>query len=228
MFLKKYSNRIYQYLDENNRFPIASFKSVFFEEKGEQGLRIRYEDSPMYFEVLTQNSFHQFVIRGTWFEKNYPAHYIIATKSSIEHIISGIKNWLLQQLWPYKIEADEEDLWQRLQANHQGVDSFMDFEDQTSFTEDEKLQVRLKLGEVKMLMLETYDFNEAQTDKVLKSLQYLDERLDRVNKTDWRGIAISTMMSLIIALSVNTDTGQAIWKMFKSAFQNLPHLPMPF
>jgi len=74
-------------------------------------------------------------------------------------------------------------------------------------------------------MISDFNFNHDQINEIDRRIKYLELALNRLSKTDWKGIAFSTIIGLILNLTVDTQTGHAILELFKRIFEGLPRLP---
>ena len=105
--------------------------------------------------------------------------------------------------------------------NKLNLDS-IDFNSQDNFEDAERKLIKDGLKEIKLLITEKFELTEAQNLIVNDRLNYLGEAVDRLNKTDWKGILTSTIFSIIIALSLDSQKGQMLWDLFFNLFNNIP------
>lgn len=96
-------------------------------------------------------------------------------------------------------------------------------EDFGDFTAEEKVFVRKSIAEFQKQVEETFKPSEDQTRIVREHLEYLSAGLDRLNKFDWRGLAVSTLISIAVNLSVDTSGGRVLIQLFQQAFQSAIH-----
>jgi hypothetical protein len=64
------------------------------------------------------------------------------------------------------------------------------------------------------------DIDDYDVEIIEKRLLYLSDAVDRLNKTDWYGIAISTLIGISINLSLDTEKGRLLFKLFKQVVEN--------
>jgi len=55
-------------------------------------------------------------------------------------------------------------------------------------------------------------------------LDYLTQAVDRLNKFDWKSLLISTIISISVALSFDTEKGKQLFNLFKQVFDVIPKL----
>jgi hypothetical protein len=105
-----------------------------------------------------------------------------------------------------------------------GMGIFLSDDDKSLFNDTEKIQLRLSINEFKMLINKTFCPDEYETKAIHDRLDYLAESLDRLNRIDWRSLALSTVLSISIALSLDTTKGQILIDLFKRLFSNVIRL----
>jgi len=132
----------------------------------------------------------------------------------------GFKDWLSLQV---RTAIDEEllsDLWAT--ATH---DLPAPNEPNTGrFTDDEWQQVKLALSTFRVLLIENFNPNEEQLEVVSQRLDYLSVAVNRLNKFDWKGVALSTLIGISTTLTLDTERGRQLYGLFQQAFSALMHL----
>ena len=100
----------------------------------------------------------------------------------------------------------------------------IEFENQANFNLDEKAQIKLAINDLKLLIHKSLETTEEEQILVNKRLDYLIDAVNRLNKFEWKSVAISTIMSISIALTLDTTKGQLLWDLFKKVFSIIPML----
>jgi hypothetical protein len=100
----------------------------------------------------------------------------------------------------------------------------IDFGNKESFSLDEKFQIRMSINELKFLIQNSIHTTEVEQQIISDRFDYLIEASTRLNKYDWKSLVISTLISITIALSLDTSKGQIIFNLFKKVFSSLPKL----
>jgi hypothetical protein len=100
----------------------------------------------------------------------------------------------------------------------------IDFNDKSFFSSEEKRQVRLSLNELKLLIQTNLNTNKEEQEIVTARLDYLIEATDRLNKFDWKSLAASSLISIAIALTLDTKKGFLLFELFKKVFSLVPIL----
>ncbi|MEX0803968.1 MAG: hypothetical protein WD688_11725 [Candidatus Binatia bacterium] len=132
----------------------------------------------------------------------------------------GFENWLSRQV---RTAIDEEllpDLWTT--ATHDLVAPNEAYAGR--FSEEERQQLKLALSTFRVLLVETFEPTKEQLQAVSERLDYLSAAIDRLNKFDWRGVAISTLLSITTTLTLDTEKGRQLYGLFQQALSTLMHL----
>ena len=229
MILKKYKNKIYQVVKDSN-IDLKIIKKEEATDDYRDYFSLSYDDSMKFSVRNTLDSFFKFEFKYTKFEKNYPETEWLPKGyyAGIELVLEELNNWINTELKDYASEFEELDYWDKAEDNLEYLDyEYIDFEDQKEFTLEEKEQVKVGLNEVQLTINSKLKLDEHQKQLVERRIKYLEEAIERNNKTDWKSIAISTFLGLIMNLGVDTNTGKLIWQIVQSIFSNIPSLPLP-
>ncbi|GAH41984.1 unnamed protein product [marine sediment metagenome] len=224
MILKKYKNQLLTIIQEH-RFET----SLFTAENGPIGddnyFIMGLRDSPLRFAVKPyQGSLDSFLYRSSEFRADFPM-------SSSDHyadegmLTTYFKSWLDDVVQPYLDNVNTPDLWHILEETRSRTKSELGTpEDFGPFSDEEKTHIRLSLNEFRLLITQNFNPNQEELKTVDARLQYLSDAIDKHNKFDWKGIAISTVISITIALSLNPEQGNQLFQLFKQIFSNILYL----
>jgi hypothetical protein len=131
--------------------------------------------------------------------------------------------WLSSQV---RLAIDEEllpDLWAAASEDLATIESHP-ISSVTEFTEEERQQLKLALSTFRLLVIETFRPDEEQLKVISQQVDYLVGAVDRLNKFDWKGVALSTLIGITTALSLDTERGRQLYGLFQQAFSALLHL----
>jgi len=225
MTLKEYKNQLFEALTELELDP-TDFKIIDLEKhpKG-NAFSMMYKKSMMGFLFIRKrSSFHEYKHQFTQFAPKFPTSVIEPMKEwlTFEDIIVTFKQWVNSDLSKFIEEDATADLLELALNNKEKLET-IDFGDESSFSPEEQEQVKLGMEEARVLLTSNFELNEPQLAIVNKRLDYLVAALDRNTKTDWKAIAISAVLGMIVILSVDKDKGQSMWKTFKMVFEYRPH-----
>lgn len=188
------------------------------------GLRLGYRDTKFEFIIEYHKSdFHQFSGYFTSFTPDYSKIKFPFTDSycNYKHLEEFVKIWF-KEIKEYQRQISEPDLWSSV-INKQIFtnDSFDDNYD--DFTEVEKETLRLAISKLGLAIKQSFEMNQKQNEYVKERLKYLTDSVDRLNKFDWKGTLLTTMISISVNLSVDTQRGTILFGLFQSAFVGLGH-----
>lgn len=200
----------------NNLEPSLFEVSEVDDEDGNLCTVVKLINSPLNFYIVTDKEYHQFV----------NAKYIQFGPKYIESDIEGFifedmleefEWWISSHVKIYLNELETPDLWEQLED--ESVNIFnrdpLSRRNINSFTVDEKELINNSLNKFKELLVIEYKPSDDQLTLIEDRINYLAEGLDRLNKVDWQGIAISTVISISIALNLDTQRGKHLFAIFK-------------
>jgi hypothetical protein len=239
--LKKYKNAILQIIRDENLdpllFEVEESPTNFSEDVTDEELssfKICYKNTPLYY--LFRNAgddFHSFDYIYVKFAPLLPEVIYEDVRHewngdlwiSFEEIKVNFRYWLNNSIKEYINESLSVDQWKQLDLQtDMGMRLFLSNDDKLPFTEAEKIQLHLSINEFKMLIDTTFCPNVEETKTINDRLDYLAESVDRLNRIDWRSLALSTVLSISIALSLDKQNGQILIDLFKRIFINVVRL----
>jgi len=135
----------------------------------------------------------------------------------------ALDTWLSDHV---RTSIDEEllpDLWATVSATL--VTTTSSPHSQTAhFTDEERRQLKLALATFRVRLVQTFKPNKAQLQVVSQQLDYLTAAVDRLNKFDWKGVALSTLIGISTALTLDTERGRQLYGLFQQALSTLLYL----
>jgi len=231
--LNSYKNKFIELVTRNGFVP-NDFE-VKESEKGNKFV-LKLIGTPLNFEIYQSPSdFHRFRCRYTEFKYNFPLSEYIPKVSKIHPraiyeesyiypraIYDEFEKWLNTIVTKYFKELRTPDLWQQVQNQ----DSMLKGTEITDsdllfFSKEEKAKIRLSIDEFELLIMKAFNPSKDKIRIIENRLMYLSESLDRLNKIDWKGIAISTVISISIALSLDPEKGKLLFNIFKQVFSGI-------
>ncbi|MGQ0826988.1 MAG: hypothetical protein ACT4ON_01205 [Bacteroidota bacterium] len=217
---KKHKNELFQFL-VNSKIGIDKFD---FEKGIEDGsgfsmIQISLKDTPFYFKVrVSEEDFnvfdYQFIMYNPTFSPTEFSEWL-----SFSQIMDTLDYWMKNHVSEYLLDEHEPDLWEEFKKGNKTFSSnSIDFDDQGSFSNDEKIQIKLSLNELKLLINKNIATSSEEQQIVNARLDYLIDAVDRLNKYDWQSLVISTLISISISLSLDTEKGHLLFELFKKVF----------
>lgn len=225
---RKYKNEIFQLL-LSSKYGIERFEIK--EQQEINGLLsdiIYFNNSPLYFIIRNSNDdFEAFDYQYTRYAPEFPLSDIYPQQNyiSFREIIERFNKWLFQCVDAYIEDKEEPDLWQELNMGNKTLNiNNIDFDNKTLFSSEEKRQIGLSLNELKLLMHKKISTSKDEQEIINNRLDYLIDASKRLNRFDWKSLALSSLVSISIALSLDTQKGHLVFELFKKVFSVMPLL----
>lgn len=218
--IKKYKNEIFETLRNSNLF-FDYFDLQKLETEDLETHVITYKTTPFQFTIRQDTeSFDYFDYFYTIFAPGYPDSDIHPPNSfaPFKEVKQSILDWT-QSIKRFLDDQEEIDLWAEFKKGNASLNiDKIHFDERIDFTNEEKIQVRMAINELKNLISSSFKLNSIENKIVVERLDYLIEAVERSNKFDWKGIAVSTLISISIALSLDTEKGATLFQLFKKVF----------
>lgn len=192
-----------------------------FREESPRGpvFDIKIDNSPMKFSVMQGGSFGHAYCRFTLFLLNFPV-VGWGSQKPVKDILVTFKGWLENHAKKYIQEIQLPDYWSQMEMFKSFVaDAEPNEGNREEFTEEEREVVRQSVQRFRGLLEEHFDPTPEQKEFINERLDYLTKAVDRLNKFDWRGLAFSTLVSISVNLTVDTERGKILFHLFKEAFK---------
>lgn len=218
--LKSYKNGFIDIIQRNS-FEPSEFKRYEKEVDNHPAFILQLGNSPLFFMTRTNSEdYHELDLRYIKFAPDYPktGYYPEHAWTNISDVYEVFENWLHNDVKCYLDEIDAPDLWGQIEGRHLFDEDPMSNRSDRAFDKAEKERVRAALIHFKHLVEIEFKPSQDQLEVIYDRLDYLSEALDRLNKVDWQGLAVSTVISISIALSLDTERGKSLFQVFKQAF----------
>ncbi len=227
--LKKQRNAIYLEISNAGINP-AYFEIKETDSKSSLTTLINVRDSRMTFAVSeNKQDFDKYSTSFIYPQSGFPQSSYVS-QASFNSVLRAFKEWLLKYAKDFiEDEVEGIDLWSPVEAfksitGTSGTSS----EDDAKFTPQEKEHVRQSTQRFRQLIIQNFKPTKEQQQHIDSQLDYLVNAVDRLSRRDWRGVALSTIISIGINLTVDTAKGDYLLKLFMEAFNQvikaLPHM----
>jgi hypothetical protein len=100
----------------------------------------------------------------------------------------------------------------------------INYAESSNFTTEQKEQIRIGFEELKLLIQTNYGATSDQMVIINQRLQYLLDATERLDRTDWKGIFISTVIGLVQTLMLTPERSQELINMFITILHVVPAL----
>ncbi len=222
---KKYKNPLYEAIQRAG-FEPSEFTGTETTEEGKPCFVVQYKQSSLTFTFLDPDVERAYVYNQV--RRPFPGA-LTTMKSdgravNFEHVVQFFTDWLTSTVLPYKHENEQEaaapDLWAQIDYGKTIIGATVPDERSTApFTRAEKVRVRSAIQNFRKLIAAELEPTQEQLEDIGIQLDYLSNAVDRLNKFDWRGLAIQTIIGIATTLSLDTQKGQQLWKLFQQAFR---------
>ena len=141
---------------------------------------------------------------------------------TFDRVLIIFQKWLENDITEYFNEQRTLDIWAHATTYKDFFKPSIISEKNTSgFSESEKEEIRRSVQTYQRLIEQVFQPSQQQMRVIMSQLDYLSKAVDRLNRFDWQGLAISTVMSIAINLTVDTDKGRLLYHLFLQAFQSV-------
>jgi hypothetical protein len=222
--LKKHKNAIFELL-RASEYGIENFGLTESIADGRTLTTIKFKQTDLRFLVKDDvNKHDRFEVRYALFQKGFPLSMV--WNGGIDTVREKLNMWMNRHLKEYQSEIEGPDLWEDyMKGNNSFNPDDINFKDQTDFTSTEKEQIRLAINDLKMLIQKELKTTPEEQIVVNERLDYLAKSVDRLNKFDWKGVAIQTLFSIAVSLSFDTQKGKQLYELFHKVFLVIPQIP---
>lgn len=132
--------------------------------------------------------------------------------SDWEDLLMFFNDWLEA----VKQEINAIDKWERLEKELHEI-SLNFSNEQDKFTVQEFEQVRIKIIAFKT-GLSSIGLEPSQLEIINQKLDHITELAKEMNKFDWKGLFIGSIVSIIIQLSLTPENANSIWHLLRQVF----------
>ena len=181
---------------------------------------VRLRNSPLYFAISQPDRFDSFDYQHTMYNPTFS----LSEKNwkDVDNLSFVFSNWINTVVKQYLEDSKIPNLWDYLFENSSGtITQFIEAQETELFSEEEKKTINKSIDELRILITSNFELQQKQAQLVNKRLDYLTSAADKHNKFDWKGIAIQTIMSIIVNLSFSPLQGQQLVTLFKHVFSNV-------
>lgn len=226
--LKKHKNSLFHIIKGNDFLSLDSF-NISEKNIGDGVMTvISYKNSPLEFTIqIDSDSYHNFFYGYVTFSPTFERISSGGIVLNFEELQTKFEDWLNYDVKEYIFESSEIDLWTEYKNTSSSLNlDEIDFDNKEPFTIDEQRQISMALNELKVLITGNFEITKEQLSTVTDRFDYLDESLEKLNKINWKSLAISTMINISITLALNPDQGKKLFSLFIQVFNALPKLIM--
>jgi hypothetical protein len=225
--LRRYTNALFQEILKSGIDPTLFEADDNGDDGDHPGFEVRLKGSDLWF--LTRNpkgDFDEFDYQFTEFAAGYPWTDIRPDQgyAPFETVLSVFREWLATDVAPHLEDEALPDLWVQINEARTMLSAVAQPGVDEEFTGDEKTQLRIALQQFKLLVFKEFEPAVEEKAVIEQQLDRLAESVDRLNKFDWQGVALNTVISIGITLSLDTEKGRVLFGLFQQALSYAIHL----
>jgi hypothetical protein len=143
---------------------------------------------------------------------------------SIEDIVLRWRDWLGSDVELYLHEQNAPDLWTQLRSFSDFISPELTDTSQLPFTAGEKQQAQESIVRFRILLLDEFKPDAEQLQRIDERLDYLARGVERLNRFDWQGLLLNTLISVGITLTLDVERGRVLYSLAVQAFNSLVKL----
>jgi hypothetical protein len=130
------------------------------------------------------------------------------------------KKYISRWLQNLKRELDLPDKWAELLKSSQTIEWHLTSSegDRFSYQEVEEIIAAKERAKIRISELR---LTPEQSRLIEEKLDYIAEKSKSLGKVDWKNIMIGTLVALVVQLALPPETANALWSIFKEAFQRV-------
>ncbi len=226
--LKRYKNEFLSVIQQAGLDPL-DFVAVETTYDGQLVFMLRYKETDLKFIARNdgQNS-HSFLYSYTPF---FPGQRVRMVGylpeqgyDSFKTVLRGFQSWIADHVNECIADESVPDLWQALQAGAFLSEKSVKEHDESFFSEPEKVQIKIALISFQQATVEQFHPSADQLVAIEKQINYLSDAVERLNRFDWKGVAISTLIGICTNLGLDTERGRQLYGIFQQAMTAVLHL----
>jgi hypothetical protein len=196
-------------------------------------LNIRYRDDQLEFTVRSDSEdVHKFDYAFTKFTPTYPRvppnlNQFLPGKQFVafDQVLPAFQKWLHREVSQAVEDDAHPDLWAQLSSHETlATDLASAQADESTFSVEERVQIQIALREFRLLVVKTFEPRQGELEIISERLDYLSRAADRLNRFDWKGVAVSTILGMATTLTLDTEKGRILWGLFLQAMSSVGHL----
>lgn len=222
--LKKDKNGFIQVIRDSGLKP-SQFKSYEKEVDNHPGFILRFVNSPLYFLTRTNcDNYQEHDCRYIKFAPDFPKSEYFPNAEidkfwewyPISRVYKHFEEWLVEHVKIYVEEHELPDLWGQINGQELFNGDPLENRNDTTFDQNEKEQIQISIVNFNNFVKVEFNPTDDQQEIISDRLEYLSQAIERLDKVDWMGIAFTTIISISIALGLDTERGNCLFLMFKN------------
>lgn len=222
---KIYRNELHRLIQQELGYDPALFTLKEISSGETPTIEISVRETPLRFTIRNApNSWDWFDFSTTRYRpdwastKWYPTNGHLNFDQLKEHFMS----WMREHPKKYFEDQDSPDNWRDWDLNRTVLDAIgPTSSDNSAFNMEEVASIERTLNAFRLETITKLELNEEEVKKLNEQIDYLIESSTRLGRKDWIMIAASTIITVVVALSLDTSKGRTLFELFRSALSAL-------
>lgn len=145
---------------------------------------------------------------------------------SFEQAAESFRRWLVDDLMVARQEEHLPDPWDAASTVTPSFDSddSAENDEEDPFTDAERADIKVKIGQLKIKIIQNFDPDAEQLRFITKRLKYLEKRVDETPRLDWKGIFVVTMIEIGTALALDPEKTLQLYAAIRGTFSSFRYL----
>lgn len=182
---------------------------------------ISYRESDYFFKIHEFNSFFD---RSMWLDsKKQTCEYSPWENAFIEkfdikdfdHILKQFKRWLLNL---NREHIASQDIFKLLSESLLKEWLFKNWEEM--FSKKEKSIVATQITNAKNILAQEWNYESSELEVINEKLDYTIQKVEELNKADWKNLFLWTVMSIIIQCAFWPEWAVFLWSTLQQEFSS--------
>ncbi len=147
---------------------------------------------------------------------DFPAFTI--ANETIGDVCKSLMHWLTKIVEPYLMLSAIPDLWTELEVIRPYIETGAFTEsDLEPYSEKEKENLRKGLEEFEKRLEDEFSLLNEDMKFIKERIDYLTEALDRLNRFDWKAVALSAILGIATNIGVDPSTPEKVLSLLQQA-----------
>lgn len=222
--LKRDKNQLFTLIAESG-LAVTQFELTEKETGRWLATTIQHRGTPLSFTIHhTDDSFHLLTCSYVAFAPSFPVETEYQ-EGPFSTVCAIFEAWLSRSVQEYLREQATPDLWANISALQIAeLAEPQSGDDSALFSQAEIASLGHALRTFMAALSEHFESSEEQLSYVRQRLGYLEGALSRLNRTDWKGLALSSLVTIATTLSLSTEQGRQLAQLFRKVLIDALHL----
>jgi len=222
---KFYRNELHRLIEQELGYDTALFTLKDKMEGDQPTVEICVIGSPLCFTTRNAtSSWDQFEYCTTEYRPDWAGTkwYPVNGYLNFEQLKQHLTRWMREHPKKYFDDQESPDSWRDWDLNRTVLDAIgPSMSDNSAFNMEQLASIERVLNAFRVETISKLGLQDAEIRTLNEHVDYLIESSTRLGRKDWIMIAASTIITIVVALSLDTQKGRALFELFRSALTAL-------